>query len=239
MTNLNELAQFLDHLLKVEQFENDFNGIYRASEQPIQRLGLALEPTPDLIQWINDRQLDALFLHRPWKLPCEELPIHVGVIAYHLAFNKNLTLGYNPWLAIALNLLDLEVLEYKDGYPIGMIGNISPLSWDRFINQIKHIFGGYESVKTAPANVSRVAVVGAMTASLIQTASDRGADLYITGQLRKSALLTLQETHLGVITIGHQRSEEWGLRTLATLLQNHWSTLNISTYLKTSSRDSA
>src|SRR6476646_7304506 len=105
MISLDQLALFLDQFFLTQQFELDPNGIYRPSTRPIRRLGLALEPWPHLREWAITTQIDALFLHRPWKLEGEQLPADVGVVSYHLAFDERLTLGFNPLLASTLGLV--------------------------------------------------------------------------------------------------------------------------------------
>ena len=75
--------------------------------------------------------------------------------------------------------------------------------------------------------VSRVAVVGAMTDALVREAASRGADVYTTGQLRQPAQAAVLETGIGVVGVGHRRCEEWGLRALAGVLCERWSRLEV------------
>lgn len=227
MVNLAELAAFLNQLLHVERFGEDQNGIYQPSERAIRRIGLSLEPDADLPQWLHAQQLDALFLHRPWKLQRELLPADLGILAYHLAFDEGLTIGFNSHLAAALKITDLEILGTKQQRPIGMIGNSVPQDFAAYCNQIEALFGGLEQVQKYGNTVSRLAVVGAMTPELVQEAADRSADLYITGAFRQSAAETVQTTGTNVIAIGHQRCETWGIQTLAALLQQQWPELTV------------
>src|SRR4028119_2385687 len=172
MLSLDELAQFLNRYFAVHHFRDDQGGVYRHSTRSIQRIGLALEPHAHLYQWANDRQLDALFLHRPWKLEPEQLEPDVGVISYHLAFDERLTLGFNPRLAEVLGMSQIEVLGEKQGRVIGMLGKISPQSFENCFSHIDGIFGGKD--KAYPGSyeqISRVAVVGAMTEALVEEAA--------------------------------------------------------------------
>jgi putative NIF3 family GTP cyclohydrolase 1 type 2 len=47
---------------------------------------------------------------------------------------------------------------------------------------------------------------------LVREADRRGARLYVTGQWRERAETAVRETGIGVVIVGHRRSEEWGLR---------------------------
>lgn len=227
MMRLNDIAQFLDYFFAVEYLGDDPHGVYIPSTRLISRFGLALEPWAGLAEWASANQLDALFLHRPWQLQPEQLADDIGVLAYHLAFDENLTLGFNPRLATVLGMSNLEVLGEKQGRPIRMIGNILTQSNVDYYCCVDEVFGGYDAVRGDAREVSRVAVVGAMTDALVREAAERGADLYITGQLRKPAQAAVIETGIGIIGVGHRRCEEWGLRALSRLLCDRWSRLEV------------
>jgi putative NIF3 family GTP cyclohydrolase 1 type 2 len=229
MPSLSELAQFLDQYFAVQQFGDDQGGIYHNSSRPIGRIGLALESWTEIAQWTTEQKLDAIFVHRPWKLQLEQPELkNLGVISYHLAFDEGLTLGFNPRLSQVLGMSGIEILGKKQGRAIGMIGEILPQSFDHFCSQIDEIFGGKEQVY--PGNcqqVSRVAVVGAMTEVLVIEAAARGANIYLTGQWRQPAQAAVLETGINVIAVGHRRCEEWGLRALAGVMQERWSKLEV------------
>ena len=228
MTTLTDLEAFLSSLLLADQFGDDQNGLYRASDRPVKRLGLALEPAPDTADWVHREELDALFLHRPWKL--EALPEDIGVLAYHYAFDERLTTGYNPYLAEALGMSGLEVLGEKEGRPLGMIGDIAAVPFDTFCSRVEREFGGLEAVHNAQAReVSRVCVVGAMRPALVREAAARGAQVYLTGEYRRSAAQAVAETGLSVFVIGHERSERWGLEKLAEVLEGRFPDLEVVT----------
>ncbi len=227
MIRLDALADFLDQLLAIERFGDDQGGIYRPSVRPVHRLGLALEPWPQLSEWVRAEALDALFLHRPWKLQSEQLEQDVGILSYHLAFDEGMTLGFNPRLAVVLGMSALTVLGKKAGRPIGMLGKI-PIQGASYCTWVQEVFGGYDhAIAGRASHLSQVALVGAMTDQLVHEAAARGAELYITGQLRQPAQQAVTETGIGVIAVGHRRSEEWGLRALAGVLRERWSGLNV------------
>ena len=75
--------------------------------------------------------------------------------------------------------------------------------------------------------VTRACVVGAMRPALIYEAAERGAQVYLTGQYRKGAAQAVTEMGVSVFEIGHERSEVWGLRTLATTLREEFPNLKV------------
>ena len=74
MFGLDGIAAFLNRYFEVETYPDDTNGVYRSSDRAVKRLGLALEPTPDLYARLEALECDALFLHRPWRLDLSRLP---------------------------------------------------------------------------------------------------------------------------------------------------------------------
>ncbi len=93
---------------------------------------------------------------------------------------------------------------------------------------MRRIFEGLEAtVDGDRAAIARVAVVGAMTDALVREAAGRGADLYVTGQLRMPAGAAVTETGLAVVAVGHGRSEVWGLRALGEALRERWPGLRV------------
>lgn len=229
MVFLDELAQFLNQYFAVQQFGDDQGGIYYNSLRPIHRIGLALESWSEIAQWTKEQQLDAIFLHRPWKLELEQPELKdLGIISYHLAFDEGLTLGFNTRLSQVLGMSEIEILGKKQGRPIGMIGEILPQSFEHFCSQIDEIFGGKEQVYPGrDQQVWRVAVVGAMTEVLVHEAAARGANIYLTGQWRQPAQSAVLETKINVVAVGHRRCEEWGLRALAGVMRERWSKLDV------------
>ncbi len=208
---------------------DDLNGVFLPSDRTdIQRPGLALEPGPALWAWIERERIDALFLHRPWNLTDAQrhdlAAANIGVLAYHLAFDERLTTGLNPALAQACGWLAPERLGDKAGRPLGMACALpQPAAFGAVAEQIRAVFGGLDdAIPPAAGNdapITRAAVVGAMTDALVREAHARGIGLYATGQWRQPARAAVRETGIGVVVIGHRRSEEWGLRTLADFLR--------------------
>ncbi|MBD2336710.1 Nif3-like dinuclear metal center hexameric protein [Calothrix sp. FACHB-156] len=229
---LTNIVDFLNKFFNVEQFPTgERGGIYLPSSNPVERLGLALEAETRLYEWVNYKHLDALFLHRPWNLKLEKLPPELGIISYHLPFDECLTIGFNPRLAQVLQMSNLEALGEKENRAIGMIGEIDTQSLVKLCNLITQIFGKPEQIlPAANSNIKRIAVVGAMTDLLVREAAKRGVDVYITGQFRQPAKAAIQETKIGVIALGHRRSELWGLRSLSEVLKERWSSLEVFIY---------
>lgn len=225
---LADIAAYLDEALAVVRFGADQNGVYRASQRPVQRIGLALEPWPALGGWVAEARLDALVLHRPWQLDAAALPGDIGVLAYHLAFDAALTFGDNPRLAVALGLRTYMPFGGTVAVPLGMVGDINPTEQDAYLARLAAIFGAVPALRgrvTGP--VRRVALVGALTDGLVRAAALDGVQLYITGQFRVPAARAQRETGLAVAAVGHAAGERWGLRALGAILRERWADLEV------------
>jgi len=233
MYPLSQIAEFLNHYLQVADFPHDLNGIYRSSERYVSRIGLALEPFPDLEKWVDTHALDAVCLHRPWKLDMTSALNRacIGFLAYHLPFDERLTMGYNPLLATTLGLSGIQPFGEKDGHPIGMVGEIAPIGFHQLRDQLNQEFGGEETALAGIRNpIKRLAVAGAMTNDLINQAALLHADAYLTGQWRKDAYQTVLTHGLVLFTTGHYRCEMWGLSALGQVLHQRWENLKVFIY---------
>ena len=221
-------ANYLDSYLGSAVIPDDQNGIYHPSERRVRRIGLALEPWAGMNVWVQQKNLDALFLHRPWHLDPQSLPADIGILAYHLAFDFNLTLGFNRRLADTLQMTQLVPFAYKNNLPLGMLGTLSPVALPVFVEVLAEIFGVRPTLEgSEDRTIRRIAIVGAMNDSLIRDASSQDADLYITGQFRQPARAAVNETGMLVAVIGHTTCELWGLRALAGILHERWATLEV------------
>lgn len=212
------LAAQLGRLLDADALPES-GGVWRAGTRPVALLGLALDPSPAAVEWAREADVDALFLHRPWKLNADALPAGVTVLWSHLPFDERMTVGHNPQLAAALGMMAPTPFGERDGRPLGMIGDVAPASIEDVFATIRRVFGRMEEASgDARGTARRIAAVGAMTDALVRAAHAAGAELYLTGQLRAPAARAVDETGIAVAAVGHRRSEQWGLRTLARLL---------------------
>jgi len=222
---LADLVAHLGTLLGAERYASTEHGVYLDSARPVSRLGLALDGGDATAAWAREERVDALWLHRPWRLAGGALAPGTGVWFTHLPFDDRLTTGLNPRLATALGGPDVEPYGTKDGRAIGMLASTEPRPAAALRQRIAELFGGLDGWLEGAdedAAVRRIAVVGAMSDTLVRAASARGATLYVTGQLRAPALDAVRATGIAVAAVGHGRAERWGMRALAGLVRERW-----------------
>jgi putative NIF3 family GTP cyclohydrolase 1 type 2 len=228
---LGEVVAFTGALLGADRYAATEHGAFAEADRPIRRLGLALDGSEGAAAWARDAALDALWLHRPWRLPRASLPAGVGVWYTHLPFDDRLTTGLNPRLATALACTEVEPYGEKEGRTIGMLARLEARPAALLRQALADVFGGVDAWvegRDAEAPVRRLAGVGAMSDALVRGAAARGATLYVTGQLRAPALDAVRATGVAVAAVGHERSERWGMRALAGLLRERWAGMDVA-----------
>lgn len=221
------LADLADHLApsldrKRYHAEADPAGVWIASNRPVKRLVLRLEPGMPPYDWVEG--VDAVLIHRPFGLWPACLPEGVGVIAAHRALDDRLSLGVNPALAEALGLApEGAPFRYKER-DIGMVSRLAePLPGEAVVARIEAELGGVEAARgPVPELVEAVALMGAMTSELVAQTAERGAAIYVTGQLRPSTFEAVEASGMHVVAVGKARAEAWGLRHLARLIRERW-----------------
>ncbi len=205
MTSLQELHRWLKTRL------GDAT-VVRVADAPATRLALALDPA-DLPA---DLEADALFLHRSHRLG-DRFP-RLSVLASHDGFDAALTTGQNLPLARALGWQDVRPITLERA--AGLLVTQPQSDWAELLAALATAFGGHEALLEPPDHqVSRLAFMNAMRPELLTAVAAQGAQVYVTGQMRPGALPQARKLGLGVVALGHRRTELWGLRQLARELQ--------------------
>jgi len=195
----------------------------RPGPAEVHRLALALDPA-DLPPHL---EADALFLHRHFRLGAA-FPA-LGVLACHDGFDDTLTTGENRTLAARLGWTALRTVRSERAK--GLSARPPQENWPELLAALEKEFGGHEAVlePREPA-VSRLAVMNAMRPDLLSAVAAQGVQVYVTGQLRPGAISAARQLGMGVVALGHRRSEVWGLRRLADELETAFPGLACTVY---------
>lgn len=215
---LKELADWLGAVF------DEPGALRRTGPERVARLALALEPAdlpPDVMA-------DALFLHRARRAG-DGWP-GLGVLSVHDGFDEQLTTGPNRRLARALGWTKLREVVWE-GRIVGLTATPPQRQWPELRAALHAELGG-EDASWPPGDSSslRLALMNAMNPALVGHVADLGARVYLTGQLRPSAGGAARERGLGVIALGHRRTELWGLRQLARELRAAFPGLQTEVY---------
>ena len=204
---LEALAQWLERSL------GEPDTLKRPGPPEVRTLVLALESRD-----LPDHFLaDALFLHRSRNVG-ERWP-GLGIVGAHDGFDLHLTSGPNRRLAGRLGWQDVQDVTWE-----GRIVGISarpPQADGAGLRAALHAELGGEDSSFPPAEPGpmRLALMNAMNPALLEHVAELGVTVYLTGQMRFSAGAAARTLGLGVIALGHRRTEQWGLRQLARELE--------------------
>ena len=198
--------------------------LLRGGIPDVQTLALALDPTdlpPDL-------SADAAFLHRAHRL-ADRLP-GLGILASHDGFDAQLTTGANAALAGQLGWTGVARLHWQ-GRVLGLRATPPQPTWDALRAALEEEFGGLEgTLEPAAPQPPRLALISALRPDILDFLAEQGITVCVTGQLRPAAVPRARELGLGIIALGHRRSELWGLRQLARELEAGFPELHTRVY---------
>ncbi|WP_221090611.1 Nif3-like dinuclear metal center hexameric protein [Deinococcus aquaedulcis] len=206
---LSVLAEWLQRHLDESQ------PLKRPGPEAVTRLALALEPADLPVRLAAD----ALFLHRSRGVG--EGWSGLGVLGAHDGFDLHLTTGPNRVLAARLGWTDGRLLTWA-GQPAGLLATAPQTTWADLRAALHAELGG-EDASFPPARAGaaplRVALMNRLNPQTVALVAGAGAQVYLTGQVRPSAVPALQAAGLGLVALGHARTERWGLRELARELR--------------------
>ena len=209
--------------------------------QKVERILVALDVDDIVVAEAIERSADMIVAHHPaifrgMKQLRTDLPLGrrlaallthgVAVAAAHT--NLDITRGgVNDVLAARLGLEKLSTFittAQADGSAesLGRIGTLpAPVAIDDFAHSVRKRLGvsHVRLVRAADRPVRRVAVVGGAGAEFIDTAVRRGADVYVTGDVKYHEAQRAAEQGMHLIDAGHFGTERPVLPVLADLLR--------------------
>ncbi|MBW2066425.1 MAG: Nif3-like dinuclear metal center hexameric protein [Deltaproteobacteria bacterium] len=207
----------------------------------VERILLSLDPTRDSLSDAVERNAQMLFTHHPLILkplarierdvfPGDiiETALQNGITIFSAHTNLDVAEGgINDILASLFGLEDTEVLKPLDHDAgkksgLGRVGNLRRETTLReMVGKVKEVLGTekVESVGHMESRIGRVAVVGGAGGSMIHAASEREADLLITGDLSYHNGQEALRRGLAVLDAGHFYTEKAPFSRFSTCLE--------------------
>jgi len=207
--------------------------------QTIRRAFASLDPTLNALLSASKAKAQLLFTHHPLIFkPLSQLDVNafpgnvfaeaakreISIVAAH----TNLDVargGINDILADLMELGDVELLgnsEKTDGEGLGRIGSLPrPTELAVLAKKIRKILGAknVRCVGREKALIRRVAVVGGSGGSLTALAHEKGADLFLTGDVGHHIALEAESLGIALIDGGHFHSEKTAFRVFVRNLE--------------------
>jgi dinuclear metal center YbgI/SA1388 family protein len=207
--------------------------------QEIKKIFVALDPTVKALTSASQRNAQLLLTHHPLLFnPLSRLDINVypgnvifeaiksgiSVVAVHTNLDVSLG-GINDILTDLLDLENVEVLKVipeKDGVGLGRIGDLPKSTrLSVFVKDVKRILGAEKLrvIGQGDVQIRRLAVVGGSGGSLVSLASEKGADLLLTGDVGHHHALEAQSLGIALIDGGHFHIEKKAFRIFSERLR--------------------
>lgn len=190
-------------------FLKRFNGLMVRGADEIRTIFTASFPHDEIVQQFirKSREGDLLFLHHPIPLECGNprgnlgrgfLPINssllrkvvkkrLSIYSCHAPLDYNEKISTNRAIVEALKAkIESEFLPYGNGFA-GLVAIIAPISTNDLIIKLKKIFD-IPYVDFAGKKINRITKIGIVAGGgdeveYSQTAKERGAQAYITGEI--------------------------------------------------------
>ncbi len=215
-----------------------------AARRSVHRLAVALDPTPATIARAVDWKADFILTHHPLslapELPCRLNDYHAvlkllfGREAWLYSAHTSLDLqtsGPVAWLARSLRLEAISPIvpvnrNAGDNAPLapagyGVQGDCpAPLDWNSFLRELHRLTGlsCWRRTGRPAERISRIAYCPGSGMSLAGTAFDRGADVFLSGDLKYHAAQEMESCG-PTLDVGHFVLEEEMMRAWAQELR--------------------
>jgi len=160
------------------------------------------------------------------RLLQKALANHIAIIGCHTNFDSARA-GVSHYLALQLGLEDLSPLvsssdEAGTDTGLGCIGTYPvPLRTADFLKRIFHVLNlpSVQMAGTLPTTITSVAVCGGSGSELAPIALQRGADVYLSAEIKHSTAIWAAETNFCIIDGTHYATEKPAVTLLVKKLQ--------------------
>ena len=231
MLTLSELTTYTDRFLRISEFA-DFcpNGLQVEGKENINKIASGVSASLSFIEQAHAWGADCLLVHHGyfWKNERSQvigmkrrrlkalLEADINLLAYHLPLDAHPVVGNNAQLAQRLGILNLEPLQKTKKSPIGNVGMLAkPQNIGDFVNKCSETLSRKPThINSGPEQVQKIAWCTGGAQSMIEDAVDRGADVYLTGEISEQTVHIARECGLHFISAGHHATERYGVLAL-------------------------
>ncbi len=171
--------------------------------------------------WNNEnRILTGKFGERMRRL----MKLGISLYGYHLPLDGHLGIGNNALIAKAMGLNIVQGFMQEGDATVGVIGEWdSPAKQMEFLESADMAFsqGVQNSFMFGSEEIKKVAICSGSGASGIEEALKLGCDAFVTGEIKESVPILVEEAGFNLISVGHHRSEVFGVRALAQKIEEN------------------
>lgn len=237
--NLNELEQYLDKILMLNDFPFDpsKNGLQVQNydkNMTIHKVAYAVDACLQTVERAIQENADVLLVHHGifWSDVLKVTGTHYAILkklldgnlalyAAHIPLDANDEVGNNYGLARRLGLENLTGFGQWRQMTIGVKGEFAlPLSLDEIVKKI--LLPNQNVLKVLPFGKAAIKTVGIISGGAsedVEDAINEGLDLYITGEVSHQIYHKCLENKINFVAAGHYNTEIVGVSLLAKRIE--------------------
>lgn len=235
--NILELAAYLDevlHVHKVPDYPHALNGLQVENSGEVSRVAAAVDASEQSIRAAIDGRCNLLIVHhglfwdglgsirgRRYRRLKLLLDHDVAVYSCHLPLDIHPKMGNNAILAQQLGIaVEGNFANFQQTQtPLGIWGKLE-IRREALTARLDDLLGArVRLIAGGSEMVSRVGVVTGGAGSMIEAAVQAGLDAFITGEGAHHTYFDAMENGINVYYAGHYATETFGVRALATHLE--------------------
>ncbi len=232
MAELNEIVEFLDHYLGIDEvpdYPGAHNGLQVENRSPIERVSAATDACQSTIEAAVAAGSQLLLVHHGlfwgdvgpavgvlYRRLKTLFDADVAVYSAHLPLDVHAEVGNNVLLARAL---DLEV-EGRFGVHRGVEGigvwTTADLPLDDLLQRVRDACGEEATlISGGPSYVRRLGIVSGGAGGLLSQVHAAGLDTFLTGEGTHHTFHEATELGINLVYAGHYATETFGVKALA------------------------
>ena len=232
--DLKDFSVWLDNLLMPATFKDYcVDGLCVEASDKVTKVVTGVSFRDRLIERAIEEKADAIVVHHPngfWngdsKIPVghfgkrvrELMKNGISLYGFHLPLDGHPEIGNNALIAGAMCLKVVKgFMQEGDGF-VGRIGEWdTPVTKERFVEIAGKAFpaGVQNQFMFGTDKIRRVAICSGSGASGLEEAMALGCDAFVTGEIKESVPIVVEESGFNLIACGHHRTEVFGVRALA------------------------
>ncbi len=236
---LEDLLHFLDDLLEPDDhpdYEGAHNGLQVEGPEEVGRLAVAVDASEATIDEAIRIDADLLLVHhglfwgggapltgRLYRRVAPLVRNTVGLYSSHLPLDSHPEVGNCAVLARELGVEPSERFGSYGGAPIGWRGALArPIGREELRRRVADVVGGeVRLIPGGPDEVRTVAVLTGGGGSFVGEAAGL-VDALVTGEGSHHTYFDAVEGGVDVYYAGHYATETWGVRALASLVEERF-----------------
>lgn len=239
MTTLQELHEYTNALLAIEQFQDYCpNGLQVEGRCEVSLLVTGVTASLELIEQAMAAGADAIMVHHGYFWKGEDpritgmkqrrlrrlLETRTSLLAYHLPLDAHPELGNNARLARILGLRATGTFGNEGGVALAQYGQLEqPLTGTDLARHIEQALGRAPlHIPAERVSIRSVGWCSGAAQSYIDAAVAQGLDAFISGEVSEQTVHVARECGIHYFAAGHHATERFGVQALGEHLAGHF-----------------